>query len=105
MKFGKLMYQTDIGLCLLEGMSGLFDLAVIKKEDALLTQDKFFKRYGQASVTVASYSPPAFRIKAGGTVNALRGIGLFMSLYGYFETDFDVYSRRLGHIGAGSVAS
>lgn len=101
--YGKLIYQTDISLCLLEGMSDLFAAAAKNKGDGPIANDRFSKSYGEAKLAMNSYSPPAFRITYGQVVNTMRGIGLFMSLYGYFEVDFDIQSSKDGHVGIGSV--
>ncbi|KAI4092749.1 MAG: hypothetical protein LQ348_001881 [Seirophora lacunosa] len=85
--YGALLYQTDVSLCLLEGMSDLFAMAVRQKGNG------FFN----------SNSAPAFRLKAGHAVNALRGLGLFMSMYGYYGVDFDIFSDQDGHVGVGLV--
>lgn len=102
-KYGALLYQTDVSLCLLEGMSDLFAMAVRQKGNGFFISNRFSKSYGQANVAMTSYSAPAFRLKAGHAVNALRGLGLFMSMYGYFEVDFDIFSAQDGHVGVGLV--
>ncbi|KAL8839379.1 MAG: hypothetical protein Q9170_001773 [Blastenia crenularia] len=101
--YGKKLYQTDISLCLLEGMSDQFVAAVKNKGDGYLATNKFSKSYGDAIVVMNSYSPPAYRMTYGQSVTVLRGLGLFMSLYGYFGVDFDVYSRKAGHVGIGMI--
>lgn len=84
-------------------MSDLFTMAVKLKGDVSIPTNKFTKSYGQANVAINSYSPPAFRVTTGHAVNTLRGIALFMSLYGYFEVDYDIYSVKDGHVGIGLV--
>ncbi|KAL8703484.1 MAG: hypothetical protein Q9201_003327 [Fulgogasparrea decipioides] len=101
--YGKLLSQTEVSLCLLEGMSDLFAAAVKNKGDGSLTSDKFQKSYGKATVEVQSYHPPVFRLTTGVGVDILRGIGLFMSLYGWFQVNLDIYDRTTGHIGVGQV--
>lgn len=101
--YGKLLYQTDVSLCLLESASDLFTLAVKAKGDPYLPSNNFDKNYGQATVAMNSYSPPTQRLRASHTVQVLRGVGLFMSLYGYFEVDFDIYSGRDGSVGVGLI--
>ncbi len=101
--YGKLLYQTDISLCLLESEGELFTLAVKAKGDTYLPLNKFDKNYGQATVAMNSYSPPTQRLRASHTVHVLRGLGLFMSLYGYFEVDFDIWSGRDGNVGIGLI--
>lgn len=101
--YGALLYQTDVSLCLLEGMSDLFAMAVRQKGNGYFHSNKFSKSYGQANVAMASYSPPAFKLKASHAVNALRGLGLFMSLYGYFGVDFDIFSAEDGYVGVGLI--
>ncbi|KAL9600804.1 MAG: hypothetical protein Q9219_002942 [cf. Caloplaca sp. 3 TL-2023] len=101
--YGRLIYQTDISLCLLEGISDLFRDAVKYKGDGGLIGNKFSKEYGASHVVINSYSPPAFRMTRAHTVNTLRGIAFFQSMRGYFQVDFDVYSRKDGHVGVGTV--
>ncbi|KAI4130449.1 MAG: hypothetical protein LQ341_006457 [Variospora aurantia] len=69
-------------------------MAVRQKGNGYFHSNKFSKSYGQANVAMASYSPPAFKLKASHAVNALRGLGLFMSLYGYSGVDFDIFSTE-----------
>ncbi|KAL8735041.1 MAG: hypothetical protein Q9181_002979 [Wetmoreana brouardii] len=102
--YGKLLSQTEVSLCLLEGMSDLFAAAVRNKGDSGLTSDKFQKNYGKATVEMQSYHAPAFRLTTGVTVNILRGIGLFTSLYGYYQVDLDIYDGKTGHVGIGRVS-
>ncbi|KAL8944115.1 MAG: hypothetical protein Q9211_000706 [Gyalolechia sp. 1 TL-2023] len=102
--FGRLIYQADTSLCLLEGCSDLFAAAVRNQGDAVIANNHFDTSYGHVHVTMNSYSPPAFRLTYGHCVNVLRGIGLFMSVYGYFQVDFDIMSSRDGHVGIGSVS-
>lgn len=101
--FGKLLYQTDVSLCLLEGMSDLFALAVRNKGDDGLVLDKFKKSYGQVQFEVQSYHPPDFKMNTSTTVNVLRGIGLFTSLYGYYQFGLDIYDGKTKHVGIGQV--
>lgn len=97
------LYQTDLSLCLLEGMNDLFALAIKNKGDGPITGNKFEKSYGQAGLLIQSYSPPAFRMTTAVSVDTLRAIGLFSSIYGYYEVTFDVQHRKLGHVGVGLV--
>ena len=84
-------------------MSDIFGAAVKNKGDGIIRNNQFFKSYGQTEVVMKSYSPPAFALKYGHAVNVLRGIGLFMSLYGYLQMEFDIRSTKDGHVGSGSV--
>lgn len=97
--YGQLLYQTDVSLCLLEGVSDLFTLAVKAKGDGYIATDKFSKHYGGADVDMHAYSPPTQRLKTSQAVQVLRGIGFFMSLYGYFQVDIEIFSGRDGHVG------
>lgn len=101
--YGKLLYQTDVSLCLLESASDLVALAIKAKGDAYLPSNNFDRNYGTATVAMNSYSPPTQRLRASHTVHVLRGIGFFMALYGYFEVDFDIFSFRDGHVGIGLI--
>lgn len=101
--YGKLLYQTDVSLCLLESASDLFALAIRAKGDAYLPSNKFERNYGSAKVAMNSYSPPTQRLRASHAVHVLRGIGFFMSLYGYFEVDFEIFSLRDGLVGIGLI--
>ncbi|KAL8808220.1 MAG: hypothetical protein Q9182_000284 [Xanthomendoza sp. 2 TL-2023] len=97
------LYQTDLSLCVLEGMNDLFTFALKKKGDGLITGDRFETKYGQTGVLIKSYSPPAFSLTTAVAFDALRAISLFSSLYGYYEVEFEVYHRKLGHVGVGWV--
>ncbi|KAL8672490.1 MAG: hypothetical protein Q9168_003061 [Polycauliona sp. 1 TL-2023] len=102
--WGKLGYQTDLHLCLLEGMGDLAHTALRSdKGDKGIIGGKFRKSYGQAIVNLESYSPPAFRLTISVVVDTLRGLGLFMSLYGYHEFKLDIHHKKLGHVGTGVV--
>ena len=95
------MYQTDVSLCLLEGMGDVSRLAIKNKGDGLVAGNKFRAQYGKAIVSLESYSPPGFRLTIGVLADTLRGLGLVLSLYGYQEVDFDIFHQRLGHVGIG----
>ncbi|KAI4188671.1 MAG: hypothetical protein L6R41_001992 [Letrouitia leprolyta] len=100
--FGELMHQTELSLCLLEGCGELF-VAAVKRGDGPILNDKFIKSYSGVELIMKSYSPPAFKLTYGDCVNVLRGIGLFMSMYGYFQVKIDIRSGKDGYIGVGSV--
>ncbi|KAI4267310.1 MAG: hypothetical protein LQ337_008415 [Flavoplaca oasis] len=102
--WAKLLYREDVHLCLLEGMGDLTYRALrAEKGDRPVIGNKFRTSYGKATIIMDSYSPPAFRLTISILVDTLRGIGLFMSLYGYYEVEFDIENRKLGHVGVGSV--
>ncbi|KAL8639867.1 MAG: hypothetical protein Q9228_003147 [Teloschistes exilis] len=63
-------------------MSEMFALAVRKKGDSSLLLERFTKDYGKARFSIHSYAPPTFRMTSAITVDVLRGIALFYSLYG-----------------------
>ncbi|KAL8680297.1 MAG: hypothetical protein Q9186_003479 [Xanthomendoza sp. 1 TL-2023] len=97
------LYQTDLSLCLLEGMNKLFASAIKNRGDGLIAGDQFETNYGQARVLIRSFSPPTFSMTTAVGFDVLRAIGLFSSLYGYYEVKFDVYHQKLGHAGVGLV--
>lgn len=102
--WAKLLYQVDVSLCLLEAMSDVASLAMKSDSgDKAIVGNKFRKSYGKATISMESYSPPAFRLTMAVLVDTLRGLGLYMSLYGYYEVDFDIYHGVLGHVGIGVV--
>ena len=67
-------------------------------------RNKFVQRYGEVEILVYDYSQPAFRMTYRIVANMLRGIALFMSMYGYFEVTVGVFDAETGHVGAGSVS-
>lgn len=101
--WGKLLSQTEADLCVVEGLGAAFAAVVASKKDSFLPQNKFVQKYGDVEVSVQDYSQPAFRMTYGIVTNMLRGIALFMSMYGYYEMGVTVYDAAVGHVGAGSI--
>lgn len=102
--WAKLLYQTDVDLCLLEAMGDVAAAAInSERGDKAVVGNRFRKSYGKATISMDSYSPPAFRLTMVVLMDTLRGLGLYLSLYGYFEVDFDIFHQMLGHVGIGTV--
>lgn len=74
-----------------------------EKGDKAVAGNRFRKSYGKATISMDSYSPPAFRLTMVVLVDTLRGLGLYLSLYGYFEVDFEIFHQMLGRVGIGAV--
>ena len=54
-------------------------------------------------VLLQDYSAPAFRMTYKVVADVLRGVGLFMSLYGWFEVRVEVFVKGTGFVGVGRV--
>ena len=88
--YGALISQTELDLCLIEGLSAILStisspLHTKTSEDSFLPTHKFKQSYGKVEVLLQDYSAPAFRMTYKVVADVLRGVGLFMSLYGWFE--------------------
>ncbi|KAL8824968.1 MAG: hypothetical protein Q9191_004697 [Dirinaria sp. TL-2023a] len=101
--WGSLLSQTETDLCVVEGLGAAFASVVASKKDGFLPRNKFVQKYGNVEIMVQDYSQPAFRMTYGVVTNMLRGIALFMSMYGYYEMGVSVYDSSYGHVGAGGI--
>ena len=54
-------------------------------------------------VLLQDYSAPAFRMTYKVVADVLRGVGLFMSLYGWFEVRVEVFVKGTGYVGVGRI--
>ena len=73
------------------------------KKDGFLPLSRFKQTYGGTVIEVRDFSEPAFRMTWQVVANMLRGIAMFMSLYGWMEVEVGVFDGGLGHVGAGRV--
>lgn len=74
-----------------------------ERGDKAVVGNRFRKSYGKATISMDSFSPPAFRLTMVVLVDTLRGLGLYLSLYGYYEVDFEIFHQMLGRVGIGAV--
>ena len=98
--------QTETSLCIIEGLSTAFSAVLAAKRDRFLLRNQFTQQYGDVVITVKDYSPPAFRMMYSMVVDMLRGVALFMGLYGWFEFEVGIFNGGAGggHVGVGSVS-
>ena len=104
--YGGLMSQTELDLCLIEGLSAILSTissSSTKTEESYLPTHKFKQSYGKVEVLLQDYSAPAFRMTYKVVADVLRGVGLFMSLYGWFEVRVEVFVKDTGYVGVGRV--
>lgn len=73
------------------------------KRDGVLPRSKFTQKYGEVEISVHDSSQPALRMTYGIVANMLRGIALFMSLYGWYEVLVGVFDEGAGKVGVGKV--
>lgn len=102
-KFGNLLNQGELGLCIIEALGSIFALTVAKGKDDFLPLHVKMYRYGNVVINVEDYSSPSHRLTYGILVSVLRGIALFASLYGYVAMQFEIYDGRWGHVGTGDI--
>ena len=102
-RFSDLLSQTELDLCVIEGIGSLFGRVLSKGKDGFLPLSSVDYKYGNVVINVHDFSPPAFRMTYASVVSTLRGIALFTSLYGYYGLVFDVYDGEKGHVGSGDL--
>ena len=95
-----LISQTELDLCVIEGMVVLFDQVLAQGKDGFLLRNAVEYKYGNTVINVYDFMPPSLRMTYASVVSTLRGIALFTSLYGYHATTFDVYDS-VRHVGSG----
>ena len=100
-KYSKLISQGELDLCVIEGISSIFDKILIKGKDATLPLGSVEYKYGNIVINVYDFSPPTFAMTYASVATTLRGIALFTSLFGYYGMTFDVVKVDKGHIGIG----
>ena len=104
-KFSKLTSQTELDLCVIEGIGSLFGTVLAKGKDGFLPLNSVEYKYGNVVINMYDFSAPAFRMTYATVVTALRGIALFTSIYGYYGMAFEVYDGIKGHVGTGDFGS
>ena len=102
-KFSHLISQTELDICVIEGIGSLFRTVLAKGKDGSLPLNLVNYKYGNIVVNVHSFSPPALQMTYASVVSTLRGIALFTSLYGYYGMAFEVYDGGKGHVGTGDL--
>ena len=98
-----LLYQSETDLCIIEALADIFATVVRTERDRFLPLHTYLQSYGEVIIQLTDWAPPMQRLKYGIVVSALRGVALFVSMYGYYEVDFEVYDGSWGHLGTGSV--
>ena len=76
----------------------MYAMAVQRKGDGDLISNKYAKGYGEAHFAVQSFYAPDFKMTTTRTVNVLRSIGFFMSMYGYYQIELDVFDGDAGSV-------
>ena len=104
-KFSELISQTELDLCVIEGIGFLFGTVLAKGKDGFLPLNSVEYKYGNVVINMYDFSAPAFRMTYASVVSVLRGIALFTSIYGYYGMTFEVYDRTKGHVGTGEFGS
>ena len=100
-KYSKLVSQNELDLCVIEGISSIFDKILQKGKDGTLPLGSVEYKYGNVVINVYDFSPPAFAMTYASVASTLRGVALFTSLFGYYGMTFDVYNVEKGHVGTG----
>ena len=96
-----LVSQGQLDLCVIEGISSIFDKILIKGKDFPLPLNSVEYKYGNVVINVHDFSPPTFAMTFASVASTLRGIALYASLFGYYGMTFDVYNIDKGHVGIG----
>ncbi|CAD6587495.1 MAG: hypothetical protein ASARMPRED_003164 [Alectoria sarmentosa] len=100
-RFANVISQTELELCIIEGIASLFGAVLVRGKDGFLPLNSVDYKYGNLVINVYDFSSPSFRMTYASVVSTLRGIALFTSLYGYYGMSFEVYQGRTGHVGTG----
>ncbi|KAF6240839.1 hypothetical protein HO173_000631 [Letharia columbiana] len=100
-RFTKVISQTELDLCVIEGIGYLFGAVLAKGGDGFLPLNRVEYKYGNVVINVHDFAAPSFRMTYASVVSTLRGIALFTSMYGYFGMAFEVYDGKKGHVGTG----
>ena len=104
-RFSKVVSQSELDLCIIEGIVSSFDKVLAKGKDDVLPLNSVQYKYGNVVVTVDDFSPPSFRMSYASVITTLRGIALFTSMHGYYAMSFDVYQGKDGHVGTGQFGA
>lgn len=99
----KLISQTELDLCVIEGIGSLFVTVLARGRDGFLPLGFVDYKYGNVVINIHDFSAPSFRMTYAKVVPTLRGIALFASLYGYHEMAFEVFDGKSGRIGTGDL--
>ena len=100
-RFSKVISQQELDLCVIEGITSIFNNVLAKGKDGFLPLNSAEYKYGNVVINVDDFSSPAFRMTYASVVTSLRGIALFTSMRGYYSMSFDVYEGKKGHVGTG----
>lgn len=101
--FHGLLNQGELDLCIIEGLSKIFETVVATGSDGGLPLHYWTTRWVNIIFTVEDVHPPAFAMTYGYLVSTLRGVALFASQYGYVEMDIEVYHDTKGYVGIGNL--
>lgn len=102
-RFSEHISQSELDLCVIEGMDSIFSTVLAKGRDGSLPLNSVDYKYGNVVINVHDYSAPTFRMTYASVVSTLRGIALFASIYGYYGMAFEVYQGKMGHVGTGDL--
>ena len=102
-KYSGLVSQSELDLCVIEGISSILDKILIKGKDYPLPLNRVEFKYGNVVINVYDFSAPAFAMTYASVASTLRGVALFTSLFGYYGMTFDVWSGDKGHVGTGEL--
>ncbi|KAG7009607.1 hypothetical protein G7Y79_00002g007220 [Physcia stellaris] len=102
-EYGALLSQTELDLCVIEGLAHAMATVMSLKRDSVLPRSKFTQKYGEVEISVQDSGQFALRLTYGTVANMLRGVALFMSLYGWYEVVVGVMDDGMGQIGVGRV--
>ena len=100
-RYSPLISQGELDLCVIEGISSIFDKILIIGKDATLPLNSVEYKYGNVVINVYDFSPPSFAMTYASVASTLRGVALFTSQLGYYGMTFDVYKIDKGHVGTG----
>lgn len=100
-RFHGLLNQGELDLCIIEGLSKIFETVVAQGSDGDLPSHTWSTRWVNIIINIEDAQPPELTMTYGYLVSTLRGVALFASLYGYVEMDVEVYHDTIGYIGIG----
>ena len=100
-RFSKVISQSELDLCIIEGIVSNFNTVLAKGKDGFLPLNSAEFKYGNVVINMDDFSAPSFRMSYASVITTLRGIALFTSMHGYYAMSFDVYEGKKGHVGTG----
>lgn len=101
--FHGLLNQGELDLCIIEGLSMIFDTVVAIGSDGRLPLHMWSAGWVNIIINIEDVRPPDFVMTYKHLVSTLRGIAFFASQHGYVEMDVAVYHDTKGHIGIGYI--